>query len=57
MPILVLEDVISMRETNSSGIQMKINKPRISRTSEINNDNATKDNSHTTKYSNNSAEQ
>ena len=35
-------------------MQQKISKTRVSMTSEINNDNATKDRSHTTKHSNNS---
>ena len=49
------EDVILMKETCSSSIQQKINKVQ-STTSEINNDNDTKDHSHITKYSNNNTE-
>ena len=51
------EEVILMKETYSSSIHQKINKTRVSATNEINNDNATKDHSPTTKYSNNSTEQ
>ena len=41
------EDVFLMEEADSSGIEQKINKTRISTTSEINN-NAIKDHTHTT---------
>ena len=46
-----------MKEAVTSGIEQNINKTRVGTTSEINNVNATKDHSHTTKYSNNSTEQ
>lgn len=46
-----------MKERVSSGIQQKANKTRVSKTSEISNDNATKVHSHTIKYNNNSTEQ
>ena len=51
-----LEDTILMKELGSPSIQQKINKTHVSTTSEINNDNATRDHSNTTTYSNNSTE-
>ena len=51
------EDLILIKETDSSGIQQKINETHVTTKSEINNDNATKHYSHTTKYCNNSTEQ
>ena len=50
------DDVILMK-VDSSDIQQKINKTRVSTTNEINNNNAAKDHSHTTKYSNNRTKQ
>ena len=52
-----LEDVILTKETDSSSIQQKISKTRVSATIEINNDIAAKDHSNTTKHSNNRTEQ
>lgn len=46
-----------MKETDSSSIQRNISTTRESTTSKINNDNSTKDQSHNTRYSNNSTEQ
>ena len=52
------EDVILMKEADSSGIQKKSNETGVSTTGEINNNNATKeDHSHTTKNDNNSTGQ
>ena len=50
------EDIILTKETDSSGVQQKINKTRVSTRNEINNDNASKDHNHTAKYSNSSTE-
>ena len=52
-----LEDVILMKETGSSSIQQEISNKVQSTTSEIKNDNPTKDHSHITKYSKNNTEQ
>ena len=51
------EDVILTKETGSSSMQQKISNTCVSGTSKIDNDNARKDHSHATKYSNNSTEQ
>ena len=51
------EGVILIKETGSSSIQQKISNKVQSTTSEINNDNPTKDHSNITKYSNDNTEQ
>ena len=51
------EDFILIKRADSSDIQQEINKTYISKTSEISNDSATKDQSHTTKYINDSTGQ